>query len=217
MSHRRAPALLLAFLLAPAVAPTQAAADESLPVIAAGREKEVLALIAPYQLGSPLGNGWHLENVNISGEFVRLLALGPKGEAAAVRLELPKRKPSSETTPSFAVHREVQAGKDGAKPDPRVLDPLVEAVRKNDNGRFWPEKGPTVPVFDPPRPEKPNPPTGGGGGEPPSVQQPGTAPEAAAPSEARGFAGLRRLLLAGGLVLILAVLLLGRVRGGKSS
>jgi hypothetical protein len=117
-----------------------ARAGESLPVIVAGREPEVLDLLKPYGLGTRFGDGWIVDNIAINGEFVRVLALGPKGEKAAVRFDLPKRSPSPETTPSFAVHRELDPK--GPQVDPKVLDPIVEAVRKNDNGKFWPAHGP---------------------------------------------------------------------------
>jgi hypothetical protein len=115
-------------------APSALAEDDArLPVITAGREQEVLALFKPYELGSVVAPGWKLQNVNISETSIRVEIVGPSEAKAVLRLELSARDPSSVQTSSFAVHREATADPAGEK----ALDLLLEAVRKNDTGEFW--------------------------------------------------------------------------------
>ena len=184
------------------IAAPRAEADDSgaaLPVVAGGREADMLALASPFVLGSDLAAGWHLENITASQTAIRYLALGPGGAKAAVRLEHPKRAPSSEITPSFAVHREVEKGNQGgAAPDPKVLDPLVDAIRKNDKGTFWPIKGPSDRQGD-----------GRGGGGTGDSHRESHSTEPDAPATLGAFP-TRRVILVAGLLVVLAMLLVGR-------
>lgn len=110
---------------------------DGLPVIAAGREADIMKLVEPYHLGSVVAPGWQLDTVPISETAARFVLVGPERKIAALRLELPDRSPSPERTPSFAVHRELPSGV-----EPNLLDPLVAAVKQHDDGKFWPDAPP---------------------------------------------------------------------------
>ncbi len=119
---------ILALLLA--VCSTAAAT----PVIAAGREKEVMALFAPHELGAEVAPGWKLMNVRVQPDNIAVELSGPNGAFASFRLLHPDAAPSDAVrTPSFAVVREAPAAADQA------IAPLVVALRKNDKGGFWRE------------------------------------------------------------------------------
>lgn len=143
-SRRRIDALWLCLPLVIAFAkPAQAAPEpppkkgDGLPVIAGGREADILKLVEPYRLGSVVAPGWQLDSVPISETAIRYVLVGPERKQATLRLELPDRSPSSERTPSFAVHRELPS--DVA---PSLLDTLVAAVKQHDDGKFWPDAPP---------------------------------------------------------------------------
>jgi hypothetical protein len=111
---------------------------EATPVIAAGREKEVMALFAPHTLGHEVVAGWKLMNVRVQPDNIAVELAGPGGAFASFRLLHPDAAPSDAVrTPSFAVVRETPAAADQA------IAPLVVALRKNDKGGFWRE-APTV-------------------------------------------------------------------------
>ena len=179
----------------------------ALPVITGGREAEMLALAKPFALGSDVSPGWHLENVTASETAIRYLVLGPGGAKTAVRLEHPKRAPSQETTPSFAVHREVSKEGGAAPADPKILDALVDAIRKNDGGNFWPAKGPADRRGDGK--------IGDGKGEARGADQ----GDSHRPDQGDGGGGfrfpMRRVLLVGGLLLVLAALMVSRRKSPK--
>lgn len=188
-------------------APTHAAPEpprkkgDGLPVIAAGREADILKLIEPYKLGSVVAPGWQLDTVPISETTIRYVLVGPEHKFAALRLELPERSPSPERTPSFAVHRELPTGV-----APSLLDPLVAVVKQHDDGKFWPAAPPSDPVGD----DVGSAGTNAGASAQGSSQQPSKL--AALLHSKAGRAGL----LGGALVLVLAWLLLERRRSARS-
>ena len=72
--------------------------------------------------------------------------------------------PSGSSTPSApplssargaGLHPEIAAASSGEAPSPAVLDPLVEAIRENDQGRFSPAAKPAESARDKPRAAEP--------------------------------------------------------------
>lgn len=104
-----------------------------------GREAEVAALFAPYHLGAEVVPGWRFMQLGIHHTYIQAgvePAAGEAGVVASFRLEHPMRAPpDSEYTASFAVLR--QGETDLAPEASAALDRLVQAVRANDDGRFW--------------------------------------------------------------------------------
>lgn len=104
-----------------------------------GRESEIAALFAPYQLGAEVTPGWRFMQLGIHPNHIFAgleTAAGAGGPIASFRLDHPMRAPAgTERTPSFAVLRDI----DGGLPEDAMLavDRLVSAVRTNDDGRFW--------------------------------------------------------------------------------
>lgn len=196
---RRSSLTCLALALALAAAPARAQVpSDGLPVITEHRETEILGLFKPHDLGKDVVPGWRLDDIGINATQIKIKLEGPNKATAAARLELPKRTPSPETTPSFTVIREPGASPDGAK----ALDALIDAVRKNDNGRFWPANAPVPRTDDGSK-------VGQGNGAGQNGAE-GNNPGAAAPPARLG----RRLMLAGTLLVILAILVFGRRNRG---
>ena len=188
-----AAAAVLAFVAGAGAARAQVPSD-GLPVITEHRETEILALFKPYDLGKEIVPGWRLDDVGIQAMRIQVKLEGPAKAAAGARLELPRRAPSSETTPSFSVHRDPGAPPDGAK----ALDVLLDAVRKNDNGKFWPLTAPVPRSDDGSNAGRANQPDQAGGD---------TAPDGA-PSMRQRLG--RRLILGGTLLVILGILVFSR-------
>lgn len=178
---------------AAAIARAQVPSD-GLPVITEHREAEILALFKPFDLGKEITPGWQLADVGIQATRIEIKLAGPGKAAAGARLELPRRTPSAETTPSFSVIRDPGAPPDGAK----ALDALVDAVRKNDGGKFWPLAAPVPRVDDGSNAGRVNQPAAGAPGE----NDPGAPP-------LRQRLG-RRLILGGTLLVILGILVFSR-------
>ena len=138
---------VLVVLLVLAVARLAVAA----PVIESGREKEVLALFAPYELGGEVVSGWKLMNVRVAPDAIGVELEGPNGKTASFRLVHPDTAvPAAPRTRSFAVIRESAAD--------QAIAPLVVAVRRNDAGGFWKDAPAAAP-----RPSVPEPDDAGGG------------------------------------------------------
>ncbi|MBI3205133.1 MAG: hypothetical protein HYZ29_26580 [Myxococcales bacterium] len=94
-------------------------------VIEAGREREVLALVAPYELGREVTAGWKLWNVKIERtEIVLELTAGPNEHA---RVTLSERAGGQEHSASFDIRRDPNA----------ATAALASAIRANDRGGFW--------------------------------------------------------------------------------
>ncbi len=121
---------LLTWLIATIVA-APAWADE--PVIEEGRERDVLGLFAPYELGGEVLPGWILSEVQIEPTRVIVAALGPRAERSEIVLVHEDAAESEEVTASFAVLRS-PTDNEVAR---HVQTRLIEAVRRNDGGRFW--------------------------------------------------------------------------------
>jgi hypothetical protein len=141
---RRAAAI---FLVAVALAPAAKSEDErsphvddGMPVIAGGRELDILALIRPWTMGQEVAPGWVLAGIGIDATRIRYLLRSADGGERTLVLEFPGRVPDAvETTKSFALVRE-PAGTPPPAPDP--LDVLAAAVARNDSGGFWPAAPP---------------------------------------------------------------------------
>lgn len=104
-------------------------------VIEAGREREVLALLAPHELSHAIVPGWKLWNVKIGSRAIELELAGPGG--AEARLTLTERGDADqEASASFGIARDLAARTAGRA----AADALVAAVRKNDSGSFWHER-----------------------------------------------------------------------------
>lgn len=126
---------VLSLLCALAVAPVARATPPTrVPVIEAGREADVLALVAPFE---PLGNvtdTWSLVSVGIEMRLIRYSVADQAGSRAALVLRHPSTAPGArEKSPSFALERE---GPD-VDAATAALDALAQAVQRNDQGSFW--------------------------------------------------------------------------------
>ncbi len=107
-----------------------------MPVIAAGREAEVLALIAPWKMGDQVVPGWTLAGGAIEATRIRFVLQNADADSRALLLEYPGRAPAAaETTKSFAIVREPAAAP-ALDPDPLAV--LIAAIRQNDTQQFWP-------------------------------------------------------------------------------
>ena len=102
------------------------------PVIAAGREADVMALFRPYTLGAAVTPQAKLWNVRVEPERIVVEIEG--AAKATFRLEHPDRSPGTERSKSFTVHREPSATTGAGK---EATDLLVARVRANDTGQFW--------------------------------------------------------------------------------
>ncbi len=120
------------------LAPGAARAAEA-PVIAAGREAEIVALVSPYfGAEKDLTPGHRLGDVEVKPHFIRFTVNG-NGAKGAIRLEHPEGAPPGvERTPSFAVYFEGAASAEMTA----ALRALTQVVRGNDKGEFWPLTGP---------------------------------------------------------------------------
>jgi hypothetical protein len=102
------------------------------PVIAAGREAEVMALFAPFALGAALTPEMKLWNVRVEAEHISVEMTG--SVTASFRLEHPERSSGTERSDSFVIVRDAAAASGAGK---RAADMLVARVRANDAGDFW--------------------------------------------------------------------------------
>ncbi len=109
-----------------------APAHADTPVIASGREADVMALFRPYTLGAAVTPQAKLWNVRVEPEriFVEI-----EGTAkTSFRLEHPDRASGTERSKSFVVIREPSAATGASQ---RAVDLLVARIRANDTGQFW--------------------------------------------------------------------------------
>jgi len=126
---RLALALVVALLLT--LFSAFASADQ--PVIEEGRESDVLELLEPLELGADAAPGWKIWNVAIEPTRIVVGLKGPDEARAEVVFTHPDGEDGAERTPSFAATR-------SAPPSPAAGDAqarVIEAVRKNDDGKFW--------------------------------------------------------------------------------
>ncbi len=114
-----------------------AVASASVPIIKAGREAEVLALFAPYQLGQEVTPGWRLWNVNIRPASITVelhsAAEPPEVLTLTLRHQVPKLKGSFATTQNFQLSYDQPPPESGLP----AASALVEALRSNDTKPFW--------------------------------------------------------------------------------
>jgi len=103
-----------------------ASATAQSSVIEPGREREVLALFAPYELAQEVTPGWKLWNVRVGAQAIELELVGPAGEVSLLRLT--EAGDAAERSASFAIQR---------PQGNTAVDGLVAALRKNDGGGFW--------------------------------------------------------------------------------
>lgn len=108
------------------------------PVIAAGREAEIVGLVRPYfGANKDFAPGFRLGDVDVQPRAIRFFVVGGTGKGA-VRLEHPESAPKeAERTASFAISFE--GANDANTP---ALRALVAIIRENDKGGFWPQTGP---------------------------------------------------------------------------
>lgn len=127
-------------LAALGVAAADGPPSDGLPVIAGGREQEVVALLRPYGVGSEVAPGWVLWGVSIEADRIRCVLAGPGQQTRTLILTHPGRAPAgSARSRSFALLREAPPG---AAPAPDPLDVLAAAVEQNDASDFWPPDAP---------------------------------------------------------------------------
>lgn len=119
---------LLAFAL---VFATTLAGADPVPVIEGGREREILALFRPHELGREVVPGWKLWDVNVSPLAIRVECRGPGDRRVALRLIHPSSGEGVHSK-SFVVQRE--------NADPQgmaALQALEARVVENDRGNFF--------------------------------------------------------------------------------
>ncbi len=134
-----------ALLFAVILLATSSATAEPVPVIEAGREDEIRALVLPYRTGTVVRDGFELESISVQRTFIRLLLRGPGDSEAALRLEHPSATAAlaeGATSPdgarlatrsaSFALLVEESPAAAAA-----ALNALIDAVAANDPGHFW--------------------------------------------------------------------------------
>ncbi len=123
---------LLAFVVCIGAIGLSLPARADTPVIAAGREADVMALFRPYTLGAAVTPQAKLWNVRVEPERIVVEIEG--AAKASFRLEHPERTPGDERSKSFVVHREPSAATGAGK---KAVDLLVARIRANDTGQFW--------------------------------------------------------------------------------
>lgn len=134
MTFRRAALSLLLFVLAlVSWAPRALAHPYMLP---GGREKDVLALFAPYTLGKEVAAGFALWNVSIEQQRILVGLREPGGREARITLVHPEddaARPDAPRSSSFvAVH-----GPAGDPAAEKAVATLLEALARNDQGGLW--------------------------------------------------------------------------------
>lgn len=116
-----------------AIAPC-AVADGRVPIIEAGRERDVRALFAPHRAGEALGaphGAWRITDVAIRDDAIEAGLEGPGGASALLRLRSRRCESSAVTTASFAAWL---VGDGSAGP---AAESLLDAVRLNDRRAFY--------------------------------------------------------------------------------
>ncbi len=124
--------LFTAFVVAPTLLPGIASARKA-PVIEPGREREVMALFAPYQAGGEPVEGWRLHSVQIQASSIHAVLSTEDGAAAKLVLDHVSNQPAEVTTGSFAIHF-IGAQTPEAE---AALRRVAGAVQRNDDGEFW--------------------------------------------------------------------------------
>lgn len=105
-------------------------------VLRPGREKDILALFAPYGLGSKVTNHWKLWSIAIEAQRVEVHLQDPSGHDERFTLVHPDEASDvSERTSSFALQR--ASLKDSSSQEAATL--LFQAANKHDHGGFWEE------------------------------------------------------------------------------
>lgn len=119
--------LLLVALLLPRV--TMAAR----PVVAPGREQEILALFEPHALGDELAPGWTLHSFSIDSATIIVWVAGPNATYAQVALDHPDYGPEhAQMLEGFALTVVQQpAGSETA------ITELIATIDRNDDASFW--------------------------------------------------------------------------------
>lgn len=111
------------------------------PLIARGREADVLRLLAPFRDGQAVADtGVVLENVRIAADTIAVELRDPAGQAATVTL----RPAASGGSKAFALESPKAAGKLGV-----AVDLVVAAVAKNDGGQFFRTQQTTAAAISP--------------------------------------------------------------------
>lgn len=130
-----------AFVAACVVAPWAVAENDG--VIEPGREAEVLALLAPHQLGREITGGWELWHVRIGSREIEIELRSPTDGRARLRLMVPGEH--AERSASFGITVEADAASVAA------VREVVAAIKRNDHGGFWRARASVAPVAPPGR------------------------------------------------------------------
>ncbi|TKC92987.1 hypothetical protein [Polyangium fumosum] len=139
MTFRRAALSFLLFVLAlVSWAPAASAHPYRLP---GGREKDVLALFAPFTLGTEIAAGFALWNVSIEQQRIVVSLHEPKGREVKLSLVHPDddaARPDAPRSSSFVAVRDPTGDPDAEK----AVAKLLEALARNDHGDLWIEPRP---------------------------------------------------------------------------
>ncbi|MDI1449364.1 hypothetical protein [Polyangium sp. 6x1] len=139
MTLRRALSFLLFVLALVVWAPRAFAHPYMLP---GGREKDVLALFAPFTLGKEIDAGFALWNVSIEQQRIVVGLREPKGREARLSLVHPEDTAARAEAPrssSFVALRD-PTGDPAAE---KAVTTLLEALARNDHGGLWIEPTPS--------------------------------------------------------------------------
>lgn len=110
-------------------------ARADVPTIEPGRETDVLALLAPYRPGAEITAGWKVWDVAIQPNHIEVGLRDPADRTLSFSLVHPTQAESNaRLSPSFAVKWKQPI--DGPQ-ERAARDALLEAIRRNDDGKFW--------------------------------------------------------------------------------
>lgn len=119
-----------AFAAAPALA-------DDVHVIETGRESDVLALFAPYGLGSDI-EGWSIETVSIEATSIDVTLI--QGDESAHLILVHRSEDEVRTRSASFGFRHAESNA------PRAIATLVETITRNDEGTFWRVEASTDPA-----------------------------------------------------------------------
>lgn len=126
-------ALLLLLAIAMPAAPATA---EEAHHIGPNREAEVLALLAPHNLGDDVLPGWRIMTVAIEPTLIRVGLEDAQAQGAELLLENRGAAPNAPfTSTSFAIT--IVEGEVASGPAAEALARLITSIQANDKGSFW--------------------------------------------------------------------------------
>ena len=126
-----------------AAVPVPAGANEvDVPVIAIHEDSQILSLFAPYKIGHPINDGWHISGVNIPATSIEVSLENADGRAGVLRLLYPDISAAGERSRHFLIRRSPSL----LEADGRAAaDAVVKAIKTNDSESLWTAPDAAVP------------------------------------------------------------------------